>query len=207
MKFARSGHWLGAGRIWQYQNLKKTAPNVEESFDGRKTKRCDLKRKRGKIGILPNFCHQQGVKLNGQQQCLIEIRRLLLDLAESVRLGMEGSNMKGPKQLIIVIKLGEIPFLNTARTCLTIPGTSSIVDEVTHQPFLSVLSMIVETAIKLLKDGHRVIIVSSGAIGVGLRRMDIAKKPPLLPKVQVWPCVPLIFPSARPNGDDRHLPQ
>jgi glutamate 5-kinase len=120
---------------------------------------------------------------------------------------MEGSNMKGPKQLIIVIKLGEIPFLNTPRTCLTVPGTSSIVDEVTHQPILSVLSMIVETAIKLLKDGHRVIIVSSGAIGVGLRRMDIAKKPPLLPKVQVWPCVSLIFPSARPNGDDRRLPQ
>lgn len=136
--------------------------------------------------ILPNLGHQQGVKLNGQQQCLIETRQLLLDLAESVRSGMEGSSMKGPKQLIIVIKLGEILFLNTPRTCLTLPGTSSIVDEVTHQPILSVLSMIVETAIKLLKDGHRVIIVSSGAIGVGLRRMDIAKKPPLLPKVQVW---------------------
>jgi glutamate 5-kinase len=64
-------------------------------------------------------------------------------------------------------------------------GTSSIVDEVTHQPILSILSMIVEAAIKLLKDGHRVIIVSSGAIGVGLRRMDIEKKPKYLPKVQV----------------------
>lgn len=69
---------------------------------------------------------------------------------------------------------------------LTVTGTSSIVDEVTHQPILSILSMIVETAIKLLKDGHKVIIVSSGAIGVGLRRMDMEKKPLHLPKVQVW---------------------
>jgi glutamate 5-kinase len=45
--------------------------------------------------------------------------------------------------------------------------------------------MIVESAIQLLQDGHRVIIVSSGAIGVGLRRMDIERKPKYLPKVQV----------------------
>ena len=56
-------------------------------------------------------------------------------------------------------------------------------DEVTHEPILSILSVIVETAIKLLKDGHKVIIVSSGAIGMGLRRME--KKPKHLPKVQV----------------------
>ncbi|KAF7513432.1 hypothetical protein GJ744_008726 [Endocarpon pusillum] len=76
--------------------------------------------------------------------------------------------MKGPKQLTIVIKL----------------GTSSIVDEITHQPILSVLSLIAETAIKLIKDGHKVIIVSSGAIGMGLRRMDIEKKPQYLPRLQ-----------------------
>lgn len=69
---------------------------------------------------------------------------------------------------------------------LTRPGTSSIVDEVTHQPILSVLSLIAETAIKLVKDGHKVVIVSSGAIGMGLRRMDIEKKPQYLPRLQVW---------------------
>jgi glutamate 5-kinase len=75
--------------------------------------------------------------------------------------------------------------------CLTIfPGTSSIVDEATHQPILSILSTIVETTINLLHDGHRVIIVSSGAIGVGLRRMDIAEKPNYLPRVQVRPPLP-----------------
>jgi len=64
-------------------------------------------------------------------------------------------------------------------------GTSSIVDEKTHQPILSVLSLIVETAVNLRKDGHKVVIVSSGAIGVGLRRMDVEKKPKYLPQIQV----------------------
>lgn len=37
---------------------------------------------------------------------------------------------------------------------------------------------------KLRKDGHKVIIVSSGAIGVGLRRMDVEKRPKHLSKLQ-----------------------
>lgn len=65
------------------------------------------------------------------------------------------------------------------------PGTSSIVDEKTHEPILSILSLIVETAVKLRKDGYKVIIVSSGAIGVGLQRMDVEKKPKHLSKLQV----------------------
>ena len=64
-------------------------------------------------------------------------------------------------------------------------GTSSIVDEKSHEPLLSILTLIVETAVKLHKDGHRVVIVSSGAIGVGLRRMDIQRRPKHLPRVQV----------------------
>ncbi|KAI1375054.1 glutamate 5-kinase [Hypoxylon crocopeplum] len=76
--------------------------------------------------------------------------------------------MKVPKPLVIVIKL----------------GTSSIVDEKTHEPLLSILTLIVETAVKLRKDGHKVIIVSSGAIGVGLRRMDVDKRPKHLSKLQ-----------------------
>ncbi|KAI0405737.1 glutamate 5-kinase [Xylaria palmicola] len=76
--------------------------------------------------------------------------------------------MKGPKQLTVVIKL----------------GTSSIVDEKTHEPLLSILSLIVETAVGLRKDGHKVVIVSSGAIGVGLRRMDVDKRPKHLSQLQ-----------------------
>ncbi|OAL03319.1 glutamate 5-kinase [Phaeosphaeriaceae sp. SRC1lsM3a] len=75
---------------------------------------------------------------------------------------------KLPGQLTVVIKL----------------GTSSIVDEKTHQPLLSILSLIVETACKLHADGHRVIIVSSGAIGVGLKRMNLPRRPKHLPQVQ-----------------------
>jgi glutamate 5-kinase len=67
---------------------------------------------------------------------------------------------------------------------IILSGTSSIVDEKTHEPLLSILSHIVETAVKLHKDGHKVIIVSSGAIGVGLRRMDIEKRPKHLPRIQ-----------------------
>jgi glutamate 5-kinase len=59
------------------------------------------------------------------------------------------------------------------------------VDEETHQPLLSILSLIVETAVKLRNYGHKVVIVSSGAIGVGLRRMDMEKRPQHLPRVQV----------------------
>ncbi|KAI1168630.1 Aspartate/glutamate/uridylate kinase [Nemania serpens] len=76
--------------------------------------------------------------------------------------------MKGTRQLTVVIKL----------------GTSSIVDEKTHEPLLSILSLIVETAVKLRKDGHKVVIVSSGAIGVGLRRMKVDKRPKHLSKLQ-----------------------
>lgn len=58
-------------------------------------------------------------------------------------------------------------------------------DEKTREPLLSIVTLIVETAVKLRKDGHRVVIVSSGAIAVGLRRMDVEKKPKYLPRIQV----------------------
>ncbi|CAK7264286.1 Glutamate 5-kinase [Sporothrix epigloea] len=76
--------------------------------------------------------------------------------------------MKGPRPLGIVIKL----------------GTSSIVDATSHEPLIATLSLIVETAVRLRKDGHRVVIVSSGAIGVGLRRMDVEHRPKHLAKLQ-----------------------
>lgn len=96
--------------------------------------------------------------------------------------------MKGQKSLGIVIKLGETScfslFPKSFRTLTTSTGTSSIVDEKTHQPLLSNLSLIVETAHKLREDGHRVVIVSSGAIGVGLRRMEKEKRPKHLAQLQ-----------------------
>ncbi|KAJ5888804.1 hypothetical protein N7495_008845 [Penicillium taxi] len=68
-------------------------------------------------------------------------------------------------------------------------GTSSIVDEKSHEPILSILTLIVETVAKLRKDGHRVVLVSSGAVGVGLRRMDVDKRPTYLPRIQALAAV------------------
>ncbi|KAJ5527974.1 Aspartate/glutamate/uridylate kinase [Penicillium frequentans] len=68
-------------------------------------------------------------------------------------------------------------------------GTSSIVDEKTHEPILSILTTIVETVAKLRKDGHRVVLVSSGAVGVGLRRMDVDDRPTYLPRIQALAAV------------------
>ncbi|KAI8052045.1 Aspartate/glutamate/uridylate kinase [Syncephalis plumigaleata] len=56
-------------------------------------------------------------------------------------------------------------------------GTSSICDPVTHYPLLANLSSVVETIISLRQLGHRVVLVTSGAIGVGLRCLNIAQKP------------------------------
>ncbi|KAI0689032.1 glutamate 5-kinase [Cerioporus squamosus] len=63
-------------------------------------------------------------------------------------------------------------------------GTSSIVHETTHQPLLSTLSALVETVVHLREQGHKVVLVSSGAIGVGLKRMEVATRPKSLSKKQ-----------------------
>lgn len=65
-------------------------------------------------------------------------------------------------------------------------GTSSIVS--TDPPFLphlQLLSSIVETVVRLREMGHRVVLVSSGAIGVGLRRMGLNSRGKGLSRKQV----------------------
>jgi glutamate 5-kinase len=66
-------------------------------------------------------------------------------------------------------------------------GPDSIVHAETHQPLLSALSSIVEVVVRLRTQGHKVVLVTSGAIGVGLRRMNIPTKPKSLPGKQVSP--------------------
>ncbi|KAL0139614.1 glutamate 5-kinase [Mucor lusitanicus] len=56
-------------------------------------------------------------------------------------------------------------------------GTSSICDEKTHYPLLSNLSRIVETILHLKTLGHRVVLVTSGAVGVGLLNLGLVEKP------------------------------
>lgn len=63
-------------------------------------------------------------------------------------------------------------------------GTSSICDEISHEPLISNLSLVIETATRLRRDGHRVVIVSSGGIAMGLRRLDLPRRPKQLSTVQ-----------------------
>lgn len=63
-------------------------------------------------------------------------------------------------------------------------GTSSICDEVTHYPLLGNLSRIVETIIQLKRQGHRVVLVTSAAVGTGLRRINVTEKPSKLAAIQ-----------------------
>lgn len=74
----------------------------------------------------------------------------------------------GGKPFTIVIKL----------------GTSSLVDEKTKEPRLAIMSLIVETVVKLRRLGHNVVIVSSGSIGVGLHILGMQKRPKHLSEVQ-----------------------
>ena len=93
-----------------------------------------------------------------------------------------------PPSQTIVIKLGVFLLyyaLRRALICSHHIGTSSIVYEVTHQPLLSTLSAVVETVVHLRAQWHKVVLVSSGAIGVGLKRMEVATKPKALSKKQV----------------------
>lgn len=63
-------------------------------------------------------------------------------------------------------------------------GTSSLVDEKTREPRLANMSNLVETMVKLRRLGHRIIVVSSGAIAVGMRAMGLDKRPEKLATIQ-----------------------
>ncbi|CAI4511492.1 CQS_1a_G0022700.mRNA.1.CDS.1 [Saccharomyces cerevisiae] len=63
-------------------------------------------------------------------------------------------------------------------------GSSSLIDESTKEPKLSIMTLIVETVTNLKRMGHKVIIVSSGGIAVGLDALNIPHKPKQLSEVQ-----------------------
>ncbi|SCV05591.1 LANO_0H10858g1_1 [Lachancea nothofagi CBS 11611] len=63
-------------------------------------------------------------------------------------------------------------------------GSSSLVDEKTKEPKLSIMSMVVETVVRLRRMGHRVVVVSSGGIAVGLKTLNLEKRPKRLAQVQ-----------------------
>lgn len=59
-------------------------------------------------------------------------------------------------------------------------GTSSVLNLDTLTPKLSLLSSIVEACHALRLAGHRVVIVCSGAIGIGRMRMNVRQRPDTL---------------------------
>lgn len=56
-------------------------------------------------------------------------------------------------------------------------GTSSILSDVSLEPKIRIMASIVETVSQLRLRGHRVVLVCSGAIGVGRVRMGIKERP------------------------------
>lgn len=74
----------------------------------------------------------------------------------------------GTDQLVIVVKV----------------GTSSLIRQEQHTLNLSALARLCETVKELRSKGHHVIIVSSGAVGVGCQRLGLEKKPASLAKKQ-----------------------
>ena len=56
-------------------------------------------------------------------------------------------------------------------------GSSSILSESTLEPKIRIMSSIVEAVSQLRQNGHRVVLVCSGAIGLGRIRMNITTKP------------------------------
>lgn len=56
-------------------------------------------------------------------------------------------------------------------------GTSSLTSPETGNLALSTISILVETLTSLRQDNYQVILVSSGAVGVGCRRLDLSERP------------------------------
>ncbi|MBD0267669.1 MAG: glutamate 5-kinase [Cyanobacteria bacterium Co-bin8] len=56
-------------------------------------------------------------------------------------------------------------------------GTSSLTAPDSGHLALSTLATLVETLCQLRRDGHRVVLVSSGAVGVGCRRLGLTERP------------------------------
>lgn len=63
-------------------------------------------------------------------------------------------------------------------------GSSSLYDEETRQHKIANMSLIAETICKLRRDGHHVVIVSSGGIAVGLKQLQLEGRPKKLSQTQ-----------------------
>lgn len=65
----------------------------------------------------------------------------------------------------------------TSQTVVVKIGTSSLTRPTTGHLALSTIASLVETLCDLTREGHRVILVSSGAVGVGCARLGLTERP------------------------------
>lgn len=63
-------------------------------------------------------------------------------------------------------------------------GSSSLVDPETKEPRLSIMSKLVETVVILKRQGHKVVIVSSGGVAMGLNAMKLGNRPKEITEIQ-----------------------
>lgn len=66
---------------------------------------------------------------------------------------------------------------NSTQTLVVKIGTSSLTQPETGSLALSTIANLVETLSRLRRSGHRVVLVSSGAVGVGCARLGLAERP------------------------------
>lgn len=67
--------------------------------------------------------------------------------------------------------------MNEALTIVIKVGSSSVVDDQTHHAKIAIMSRLVETIFVLKQMGHKIILVSSGAIAMGMIQTNIDSKP------------------------------
>lgn len=70
--------------------------------------------------------------------------------------------------------------VSSVQTLVVKIGTSSLTGTTSGQFALSTLAALVETLCVLRQQGHQVVLVSSGAVGIGCRRLNLAERPKTL---------------------------
>jgi hypothetical protein len=75
------------------------------------------------------------------------------------------------------------------RTIVVKVGTSSILRGDTGTLALSTLASLVETLSTMVKNGDRVVLVSSGAVGVGCQRMRVKERPKGIAELQAMAAI------------------
>ena len=81
--------------------------------------------------------------------------------------------------MLLLAPCAPVPFaaMQQGKTVVIKLGTSSILSDVSLEPKIRIMASIVETVSQLRLRGHRVVLVCSGAIGVGRVRMGIKERP------------------------------